>query len=434
MSKPLGFDPLLEKPIFHGHKLPEIADVNEGGKVSGSILKYDTTSGKWKVGVDNDTLFTAGTGLSLSGTQFSLDSSYVTNNLLKLDQSTPQTLTASPIFNNLTAGRIPFASGTKALTDDSNLFWDNTNKRLGIGTTSPRYPLDINGTSMNLNGGLLTVDNTADHMKFIYEPKDNNKAVFFRITPQGSPTYTYAGINPKSWLSLTSKDFNPNTVPTESLDLVASATKQYIITRGYSTAPLDLSFATLSDPTISEKMVIQASTGNVGIGTSIPDKPLSFASNYFGISKDQSSNFGIVCNAYHNGTNWKISTGGYSYDASMITLTGDNIYFRTYNGSATDETITWVNAMAIRDTNNVLVGTDTDGMTTGGSLAIAKDLAHRGTKVGFYNTTPIEKPTTSISSATFTENSGTAVNDASTFGGYTIGQVVKALVNLGLLS
>lgn len=42
---------------------------------------------------------------------------------------------------------------------------------------------------------------------------------------------------------------------------------------------------------------------------------------------------------------------------------------------------------------NLLVGTTTDGMTAGGSLAIAKDLAHRGTLVGFFNTAPAAKPT-----------------------------------------
>jgi hypothetical protein len=41
---------------------------------------------------------------------------------------------------------------------------------------------------------------------------------------------------------------------------------------------------------------------------------------------------------------------------------------------------------------NLLLGTTTDGMTAGGSLAVAKDLAHRGTKVGFYNTAPAAKP------------------------------------------
>jgi hypothetical protein len=66
---------------------------------------------------------------------------------LKLDQSTPQTLTTSPIFNNLTAGRIPFASATKTLTDDGALFWDNTNKRLGIGETSPSAKLHVQGSA-----------------------------------------------------------------------------------------------------------------------------------------------------------------------------------------------------------------------------------------------------------------------------------------------
>jgi hypothetical protein len=65
---------------------------------------------------------------------------------LKLDQQpTPQTLTASPILNWGTSGRIPFYSSTKTLSDDSNLNWDNTNKRLGIGTASPSYRLDISG-------------------------------------------------------------------------------------------------------------------------------------------------------------------------------------------------------------------------------------------------------------------------------------------------
>jgi hypothetical protein len=41
--------------------------------------------------------------------------------------------------------------------------------------------------------------------------------------------------------------------------------------------------------------------------------------------------------------------------------------------------------------------------------------------------------TTGVAAAAFTANSGTAVNDASTFDGYTLKQVVKALRNLGIL-
>jgi hypothetical protein len=46
---------------------------------------------------------------------------------------------------SLTAGYIPFGAGTSAFGSSANLFWDNTNARLGIGTSSPGYKLDVNG-------------------------------------------------------------------------------------------------------------------------------------------------------------------------------------------------------------------------------------------------------------------------------------------------
>jgi hypothetical protein len=58
-------------------------------------------------------------------------------------------------------------------------------------------------------------------------------------------------------------------------------------------------------------------------------------------------------------------------------------------------------------------------------------------KIGFWNATPIVQPTTSVASATFVQVSTTpsqVVSSASTFDGYTIGKVVKALRNLGLLA
>lgn len=57
-----------------------------------------------------------------------------------------------------------------------------------------------------------------------------------------------------------------------------------------------------------------------------------------------------------------------------------------------------------------------------------------GNKIGFYGTTAIVKPTTAFASAVFVANAGTAVNDASTFDGYTLKQVVAALRAFGLLT
>lgn len=72
------------------------------------------------------------------------------------------------------------------------------------------------------------------------------------------------------------------------------------------------------------------------------------------------------------------------------------------------------------------VQTDT---TTGTRIGTAADQ-----KIGFWNAVPIVQPTTAVSAATFVQNSGNAVNDASTFDGYTLLQVVKALRNVGVLA
>jgi hypothetical protein len=45
------------------------------------------------------------------------------------------------------AGQIQFNDGADALAADANLHWDNTNKRLGIGTATPTETLDVNGTA-----------------------------------------------------------------------------------------------------------------------------------------------------------------------------------------------------------------------------------------------------------------------------------------------
>jgi hypothetical protein len=47
-------------------------------------------------------------------------------------------------LTTLTAGYIPFGAGTSAFGNSANLFWDNTNGRLGLGTVSPAARLEVN--------------------------------------------------------------------------------------------------------------------------------------------------------------------------------------------------------------------------------------------------------------------------------------------------
>ena len=67
--------------------------------------------------------------------------------------------------------------------------------------------------------------------------------------------------------------------------------------------------------------------------------------------------------------------------------TGD-ITLRTVTAGATA-----VERLRVMNTGTLGIGTTTDGLTAAGSLAIAKDLAHRGTLAGFFNTAPAAKPT-----------------------------------------
>ena len=71
---------------------------------------------------------------------------------------------------DMTTGSVPFigASGL-FLQDNANLFWDNANNRLGIGTTNPNAPLEVKGlypgTVGGFPSGILHVT-TADNSEF----------------------------------------------------------------------------------------------------------------------------------------------------------------------------------------------------------------------------------------------------------------------------
>ena len=58
-------------------------------------------------------------------------------------------------------GQVTFWTGTSTISGDNNLYWDNTNKRLGIGTTAPSVKLHVYESATDKSGALINIAATS---------------------------------------------------------------------------------------------------------------------------------------------------------------------------------------------------------------------------------------------------------------------------------
>ena len=94
------------------------------------------TQGTWSgstISIDK-----GGTGLNTLGTA---------NQVLAVNSGGTALQYVTPLSGTGTAGQVTFWTGTNSQGGDNGLFWDNTNKRLGVGTNAPAHRLQILGPS-----------------------------------------------------------------------------------------------------------------------------------------------------------------------------------------------------------------------------------------------------------------------------------------------
>lgn len=90
-------------------------------------------------------------------------------------------------LTSLTAGRIPYGAGTAAFGNSANLFWDSSNNRLGVNTSSPAVTAAFVGT----DAMLLPVGTTGQR------PTGATGYLRFNTT-----TAAFEGYNGSSWTSV----------------------------------------------------------------------------------------------------------------------------------------------------------------------------------------------------------------------------------------
>jgi len=228
-----------------------------------------------------------------------------------------------------TVGRILFDGTGSVVQEDSNLFWDNTNKRLGIGATpSTTVRLDVRAQGALSTDIAFRVRNSADTKNL--------------ITIRGDKTIELIADTPATngGISITSSAYNEPII--NMYDSFGS--KKLIIDT-------------------SNALINLGGNGNIKIGS------LTTTNNYLGLVTPTTSN--RFLKLVDNFANEYLSLGGNTYDGTggvsltLKTTTNTGATFVTFSKS--DNT----NKVVITDQANVGIGQATFGTSSKFVLAIA---------------------------------------------------------------
>lgn len=132
--------------VQNGYEMDELHDVQISGLADNDIIQYDLATDLWQ----NKSLSNAIT-LTTTGSSGPATLTGSTLNIPQYGGSSSLTVGTTAIASG-TIGRVLFQGTGNVLQQSANLFWDNTNGRLGIGTASPSYTLQVAGT-LKATGG-----------------------------------------------------------------------------------------------------------------------------------------------------------------------------------------------------------------------------------------------------------------------------------------
>lgn len=224
---------------------------------------------------------------------------------------------ASATLSNFTTGSVIFAANGGALTqDNSNFFWDDTNNRLGLGTTTPNYDLDI-----------------------VDDGDDNNASLRLKSTSNGSTASLYLDskrqdISGHSTLYFLDNGTTYATISNIPLKLTVDATSTVFTTHSLF----------VDDKTSGASRLAIDSDGEVGIGTFTPTSKLHVVqtgtANAFRVDDvaNDTSPFVIDANGNVGIRNMTPSSTLHVIGSSTITNTSSDVSFMVEDSASPDGT------------------------------------------------------------------------------------------------
>ena len=387
------------------------------------------------------------------------DSRYLTG--AEIINSGELTIDTTPIGGGFVGG-VLFEGTGSTLQEDPNLFWDNTSKRLGLGATpSTSVRLDV-----RMQGALSTdiglrVRNSADTANILTvngkgQVWSNGTGAIASNTAFGemalnslttaisNTAFGYSAIKANlTGTGLTAVGNNALLASTGAGNTavgngagqgnIGGTNNTYL---GYSAGQngttavgsVFIGYAAGQSSNAQYAVFIGQSAGTTaGNGCIAIGYSASGGTGTQNISIGQSSGTGMTSGSNNIHIGYRSVGSGITTGTNNTIIGGQCIVGAVSNNVAISDGAG--NKVLWFDSVNALVSNLKIDTVTGVKIGTATTQ-----KLAFWNATPIVQPTTAVAAATFVVNVGTTVTDASTFDGYTLSKVVKALRNLGILA
>lgn len=347
-----------------------------------------------------------------------------------------------------TIGRVFFQGSGNVLQQSTNLFWDNTNDRLGIGNASPNAPFHV-ASAVTASAGVARTVNITNTLT---ASANNDVLAALDINPTfsvGAFTGTtqialrlFGGATSWFGTQFTNGGIRCNTSSGNSGGISLDSSLPVSNRLNFNN-----NFTIRSNSSVTTGVDISLFTNSVQNATNTVSL-VGISGSVFSSSGGNNQTNGLLINPTINLNAGNISTifRGIHYNPTLTGLTGlthraietttGNVIFNSTSGN-----------VAIGGTS---FGTSSDkvfaqynGTAPGSSPADAFQMysadivggnaaPHFRTENG--NVVKIYQETTGVGAATLVGNAGTNITDTDTFDGYTLKQVVKALKNLGILA
>jgi hypothetical protein len=310
---------------------------------------------------------------------------------------------------------------------NAQLFWNNTNDTLGIGTASPTSKLHVVAGSLVASTKQYGLHVTATMpTTYSYLPQ----GVFFEITSAGNQTN--ASFPQRGVQCTLAAGYNGGTSTSALVaSNLAAGTAGAIVVGGTPFGNSAFTYATVGNTTgYNYGTAGFARFGNVsiaglfrvGLNTTQDAKTGAKYVACVGITRNNTGAGSVSLGGYFG-----LNTSDPTFEnAALISDNADAAYpiFIARDNGSSKWTIADGGDTTWGDAVNMVFNA-----TTGTKIATATSQ-----KIAFWNATPQVQPTTATAIATRVGGAGTTVTDTDTFDGYQIGQIVKALRNIGLIA